>query len=392
MRLHWWAALVLGLARNVLAQSLPGYELIQVTSDPAFQRAPTINNLGQVVFATVLDPYDANTAEIFLYDHGVLTQLTNDSVEDQFPHINDLGTIVWHRAIGPGGTTEIVMLRDGQLTQLTSDAYKDQSPRLNNLDHVAWYQWIGSGCGAAESNICFFDGATTQVISATGLSNQRACINDLDEIAWTEFNFCDSPWTSKVKLYRGGATIEVTTYQYEANIVDFNNAGQIVIPHVVPPFYYHVIDLWQAGATTRLTDWGAAARINDQGDVFFDRWHDDTSDWQVWLYLDGQFSQISNDPFWNFVNDINERGELAWNSGDPFWTDVRILQRMPVGDMNCDGIVDILDVNSFVLALGDPGVYEQQYPDCLIELADANGDGQVNILDINPFVQLISGQ
>jgi hypothetical protein len=59
------------------------------------------------------------------------------------------------------------------------------------------------------------------------------------------------------------------------------------------------------------------------------------------------------------------------------------------GDMNCDGAVDIGDINPFVLALSAPGAYETQY-DCDIMHGDINGDGGVTILDINPFVVLLT--
>ncbi|TWT45326.1 hypothetical protein RAS1_17490 [Phycisphaerae bacterium RAS1] len=61
------------------------------------------------------------------------------------------------------------------------------------------------------------------------------------------------------------------------------------------------------------------------------------------------------------------------------------------GDMNCDGAVNILDINPLVLALSDPAAYAAQFPDCDISNGDINGDGQTNILDINPFVALVSG-
>ncbi|TWT39990.1 hypothetical protein RAS1_43810 [Phycisphaerae bacterium RAS1] len=62
-----------------------------------------------------------------------------------------------------------------------------------------------------------------------------------------------------------------------------------------------------------------------------------------------------------------------------------------LGDMNCDGTVDILDINPFVLALSDPAAYAAAFPDCNVNLGDINGDGEVNVLDINPFVALVSG-
>lgn len=62
-----------------------------------------------------------------------------------------------------------------------------------------------------------------------------------------------------------------------------------------------------------------------------------------------------------------------------------------IGDMNCDGVVNILDVNPFILALEDPAGYVAQFPGCNIESGDMNGDGAVDILDINPLVALIGG-
>ena len=53
-----------------------------------------------------------------------------------------------------------------------------------------------------------------------------------------------------------------------------------------------------------------------------------------------------------------------------------------LGDMNCDGQVDLLDVAPFVKFLSS-GVYAPQ--------ADINQDGAVNLLDIDPFVTFLGG-
>ncbi|TWT41901.1 1,4-alpha-glucan branching enzyme GlgB [Phycisphaerae bacterium RAS1] len=62
-----------------------------------------------------------------------------------------------------------------------------------------------------------------------------------------------------------------------------------------------------------------------------------------------------------------------------------------VGDMNCDGSIDVLDINPFILALSDPIAYAAQYPACDINNGDINDDGNVDVLDINPFVALLAG-
>ena len=54
-----------------------------------------------------------------------------------------------------------------------------------------------------------------------------------------------------------------------------------------------------------------------------------------------------------------------------------------IGDVNCDGAVNLLDVQPFINVL--TGV------DPFTPKADINGDGAVDLLDVTPFVDLLSG-
>ena len=53
-----------------------------------------------------------------------------------------------------------------------------------------------------------------------------------------------------------------------------------------------------------------------------------------------------------------------------------------LGDVNCDGEVNLLDVDPFIAVLAG-GDFNAK--------ADINQDGVVNLLDIDPFIALISG-
>ena len=53
-----------------------------------------------------------------------------------------------------------------------------------------------------------------------------------------------------------------------------------------------------------------------------------------------------------------------------------------LGDVNCDGVVDLLDVQPFVDLLST-GEFSKK--------ADINEDGEVNLLDVAPFVTILSG-
>ncbi len=72
---------------------------------------------------------------------------------------------------------------------------------------------------------------------------------------------------------------------------------------------------------------------------------------------------------------------------------VNVIQRVDqlIGDMNCDGVVSVGDINPFVLALTDPIAYASQFPDCDILAGDCTGDDKVRVGDINCFVALVTG-
>ena len=86
--------------------------------------------------------------------------------------------------------------------------------------------------------------------------------------------------------------------------------------------------------------------------------------------------------------------EGNWDSdGDPrIWNariDMGADEFRPLGDLNCDGAIDGLDIEPFLLALFDPDAYESRYPDCEITLADLNRDHAVDAFDIEPFLAVL---
>ncbi|TWT39975.1 hypothetical protein RAS1_43650 [Phycisphaerae bacterium RAS1] len=371
------------------AQIPPGYQVVQVTQNPNWETRASINNRGQIVFEHYFDTYDSNTAEIFLYDHGVLRQLTNDYVCDRLPDINDNGVVVWSRFSGTGKTGDIAMLSDGVMTILTHDAVNDYEPHINNAGHVSWSKLLWLGCGGSEANVYLYDGANITTIIADGLSNQGVRVNDYDELTWTRYNFCNDPWTSEVMVYSGGVIKPLTTWQFAAVAGDISNSGMVTWFYRRLPDYQNILQCWKDGSVVTLTEWGSNSWLNNNDDVFFDRWYEDSQTWQVWLLRGGQFLQLSADPFWNWTGGINDHGELAWMSGNPYEPDVRWLRRPPDGDLNCDGGVSVTDINAFVLALTSPSGYRGLYPLCDVLLADMNGDLSANVLDINEFVAAV---
>lgn len=85
----------------------------------------------------------------------------------------------------------------------------------------------------------------------------------------------------------------------------------------------------------------------------------------------------------------------TWGAGFDLWLDGVRLEPQPqmVGDLNCDGTVDLADINPFVLYLSNLATWQSAYPDCPPQNGDIDGDGVYpSLADINPFVALLSGR
>lgn len=61
-----------------------------------------------------------------------------------------------------------------------------------------------------------------------------------------------------------------------------------------------------------------------------------------------------------------------------------------LGDMNCDAVVNLFDLDPFVQALLDPTGYSAAFPACQIALADVNNDTVKDGRDVASFVKLLA--
>ena len=244
-------------------------------------------------------------------------------------------------------------------------------------------------------DLFWYDGEQIRRFTTDGerenLANQSPVINDRGEIVWTRYDFCPDPWESKIMFRSPDGNVKELTRpgMLEPQIPSINNRSQASWHFVTEQNRRGTIVIWEAGNISPVTDWGRNSRLNDLGDISFNRWHDDSQTWQVWLYRKKQILQLSDDPFWNRDGDINNAGEVAWRSGDTQTSDIRYMRRFPSGDLNCDGSLDLTDVEPFILALIDPDEYPKQYPACDLMLGDVNADGSVDLVDVEPFIELL---
>ena len=77
------------------------------------------------------------------------------------------------------------------------------------------------------------------------------------------------------------------------------------------------------------------------------------------------------------------------NGGDSGAVYMFDMDCLVLGELNCDGAIDALDIKPFILALFDPDEYAIQFPECDINGGDINGDGSIDAFDIEPFLDLL---
>jgi hypothetical protein len=328
------------LVSNLCAQVPPGWELVQITDDSDYDARPSLNNCRQVVFSKRINN-SIPDEEIFLWDGGQLTRLTDDGVNDFIPNINDQGTITWSRAVGVNASWEIAIRHAGETTVLTDNALDDFAPRLNELDHLVWDRTTGGQCG--ESDIYYYDGARTLQLTVENMSNQGATLNDADQIAWTKYDFCVSPWLSTIMLHSGGKTLPMTSGLQGDQAPQINNRLEIVWDGPGQPGH-HGVWLQNSETLIQVTDDGTVPRINNRGTIMFNRWYGGM-EFQIWTYLDGAFTQMTAFPGWKFGKAINDHGDIALEVGQFPTTDIFLLRSLRhIPDVDADGDTDLGDL------------------------------------------------
>jgi hypothetical protein len=281
-------------------------------------------------------------------------------------------------------------LPNGEVLQVSQgEPAFNAGPKINNAHQVAWVRSDETGCNQTGNTIMFFDGRQIEEITADDWGNDSIGLNDFGDISWSEKHRCSGPWTGLIKLHTGGQTLTLSEPGFQAQITSLNNAGACAWHFLELATFDRGIYIWQNGQRRLLAIDGRNVAMNNRGDLYFIRWQEPQG-WQSWLYVGGDVYQITNDPFWNTDGDINDLGECAWASGGWPNPDILYMRRLPRGDLNCDRMVDALDIEGFVLALTDPARYAIAYPSCDPMLADVNGDNTVDAFDIEVFVGILS--
>ena len=133
-------------------------------------------------------------------------------------------------------------------------------------------------------------------------------------------------------------------------------------------------------------EWGDAASYYSQPDIAYP--------WGSGPTLFDYALDIGADAAYDYYDLVFAVAGKFSDTGDLYYAEEHFyVQVVPplTGDLNCDGSVNFVDINPFVLRLSNPTAYQAAYPGCPNANADINADGSVNFRDINPFVALLAG-
>ena len=105
------------------------------------------------------------------------------------------------------------------------------------------------------------------------------------------------------------------------------------------------------------------------------------ADLDDFILIDSEFISAGPQEFTvvNFVLEYRPLGDYGFGGFTSLWNEFELAL---IGDINCDGAIDLLDVGPFVYSLSN------DFPDFK---ADINQDGSDDLLDVAGFVDLLTG-
>ncbi len=83
----------------------------------------------------VWEGQDGNDWEVHMYNGGNSVQLTDNDVDDRAPQINNNGDVVWH---SNQSDSEIFFYNGSNIIQLTNNTDADTYPKINDRGDVVW--------------------------------------------------------------------------------------------------------------------------------------------------------------------------------------------------------------------------------------------------------------
>jgi hypothetical protein len=355
----------------------PDFEIV-VSGVPVNDRwGDAFGNTGTVT-PNFIDEHGAFTV---VNGTGILNQNTGPTFFDQGYDAN-AGAFLFSRidynAVGPVGSSVDIILSDGDLGIVHNGTIINPafgSIRITvtqNLPPTSDFFWstFGLNSGAVNSSMpvaffsegssgslfLYYDTMTSEMDTGAFLDIATSTPGVIEFTAAESFDFPITVMGIPVDLRWGDA---------------FGNIGA-VSPNFIDEF----------GAFTVIN--GTGILNQNTGPTFFDQGYDPVTG----AFLFGRIDFNVVGPLGSSVDIISTPGALGIvNNGmliDPILGIATIMvdKAFLLGDINCDGVVDLLDVAPFINLLTTGGYSPK---------GDFNNDGAITLLDVQPFVILLAG-
>lgn len=345
--------------------NLDGYpDIVSIDGGSAF--SPVIIFYGAASGPDTIPDWQATTPQAGWATSGLLFDIDHD---------NDLDLLTTNQGLDPNPFRPMYFFRNNAGALQTTPSWQSAESSIQNMAAAGDYDGDGWEDVAVSKWVNFQSGIyrningtlqTTPIWTDGNTSSKRGIAwADVDGNGWADLMIGSTPtalWS--------------------------NSGGSLTVT-------------WTSGASFFGQQEIAFCDVDRDGDQDYAEIH--FSNGQTHIYLNNN-GVLNTTPSWTYdspnvgnaiafgdVNGDHWPDLVIGTSGQPSVVIFYNLAPVLPGDMNCDGQVNILDINAFTLAVSDAAAYASAYPDCDISAGDLNGDGNVDILDINPFVALLSG-
>lgn len=220
-----------------------------------------------------------------------------------------------------------------------------------------------------------------EIIDVTDKGNMKT----LSRILYAGAEYSHQGWLSPDRRYfylgdelDEDGSIMTTTHMFD--VTDLDNAKYVgkfsnELRSVGHNIYTRDHLIYQANYSSGLRVFDATDPVNPVEIAFFDTYPENNN-----ANFSGLWGNFPYFPSKVVIGSDRARGLFVWRVG---------AAQSHKGDLNCDGSVDLPDVEPFVVALLSPDDYAKQWPDCDISHADVNDDGSVDLADVSGFIELL---
>lgn len=270
-----------------------------------------VSSQGQVAWAQRTG--DMDTIYSYLPDKSVSTIATNVYCIDI--KTNSVGEIAWVEA--DGNDYNLWLYSNGEKEQITTDEDDNFDLDMNGSGHIVWTT-ATDDVSQCQINL-YKDGTITQ-LTRNNL-NLFPNINNNGEITWQELNGDNLSIYLRDKNGQVTKIIEKDLWAFDKTIRrsnwygDLSSSGSVVWQQMEGEAIQ--IFMYSDGQVTQITNDDEDSRLPDINKLDQIVWEGyDGNDTEIFLYSSGSITQITDNEIYDTKPRINNHGQIVWESFD----------------------------------------------------------------------------